>query len=55
MQGEKPDLKVIYTSGYSVDLFNRHLELTEGVNYLPKPYLSSKLLTILRNAFEPAE
>ncbi|MES2571502.1 MAG: response regulator [Verrucomicrobiota bacterium] len=55
LQGEKPDLKVIYTSGYSVDLFNRHLELTEGVNYLPKPYLSSKLLTILRNAFEPAE
>jgi DNA-binding NtrC family response regulator len=53
--GDKPDLKVIYTSGYSGDLFTSDVQLHEGYNYLPKPYLSSKLTSILRNALEPAE
>ncbi|HEX8312538.1 MAG TPA: response regulator, partial [Chthoniobacteraceae bacterium] len=53
--GDKPELKVIYTSGYSGDLFTSDVQLHEGYNYLPKPYLSSKLTSILRNALEPAE
>jgi CheY-like chemotaxis protein len=53
--GDKPELKVIYTSGYSGDLFTSDVQLHEGHNYLPKPYLSSKLTSILRNALEPAE
>jgi len=52
---EKPDLKVIYTSGYSADLFSSDIDLKDGINYLPKPYLSSKLTDILRNALEPEE
>ena len=51
--GNKPDLKVIYTSGYSSELFGSNVKLLEGVNYLPKPYLSNKLTTIIRNALEP--
>jgi two-component system cell cycle sensor histidine kinase/response regulator CckA len=54
LRAERPDLKVIFTSGYSSDLFTSELTLQEGVNYLPKPYLSSKLIAILRQAFEPA-
>ncbi|RYD81903.1 MAG: hybrid sensor histidine kinase/response regulator [Verrucomicrobiaceae bacterium] len=50
---DRPDLKVIYTSGYSTDLFSTDVELQDGVNYLPKPYLSSKLTYMLRNALEP--
>ncbi len=50
---KKPELKVIYTSGYSSDLFGSDVKLREGVNYLPKPYLSSKLTGILSNAFDP--
>ena len=47
---ERPDLKVIYTSGYSPDLFDGSLALEEGVNYLPKPYNSAMLAEILRGA-----
>jgi CheY-like chemotaxis protein len=54
---DRPDLPVIYTSGYSTDLFSSDVHLQDGVNYLPKPYLSSKLITMLENALEtlPAE
>ena len=51
--GTKPELKVIYTSGYSSELFGSNVKLEEGVNYLPKPYLSNKLTTIVRNALDP--
>ena len=46
----KPELKVIYTSGYSSELFGSDVKLEDGVNYLPKPYLSGKLTTIVRHA-----
>lgn len=56
---DKPDLKVIYSSGYSPDLFSSDIELIDGQNYLPKPYLTSKLVAMVRRAFdeetEPAE
>ncbi|MEA3210721.1 MAG: two-component system, cell cycle sensor histidine kinase and response regulator CckA [Chthoniobacter sp.] len=48
----KPELKVIYSSGYSAELFGSDAELEEGVNYLPKPYLFHQLTAILRQAFE---
>jgi signal transduction histidine kinase len=46
----QPELRVIYTSGYSPELFTADLQLTAGVNYLPKPYLSQQLAAILRKA-----
>jgi PAS domain S-box-containing protein len=49
---DRPDLKVIYTSGYSTELFDSSLALEEGVNYLPKPYTSGMLAEILRGALE---
>jgi PAS domain S-box-containing protein len=49
----KPNLKVIYTSGYSSELFTSNVRLEDGVNYLPKPYFTGKLTTIIRNALEP--
>ncbi len=50
---EKPTLKVIYTSGYSAELFESDVKLCEGENYLPKPYFAAKLISILRRALEP--
>jgi hypothetical protein len=44
---------VIYTSAYSKELFASDVELREGRNYLQKPYLSSALTEILRQALEP--
>jgi two-component system cell cycle sensor histidine kinase/response regulator CckA len=49
-----PDLKVIYTSGYSPELFDGNLALEEGINYLPKPYTSSMLARILGGALDGA-
>ena len=52
---EQPDLKVIYTSGYSAELFGSDVHLEDGRNYLPKPYLSAKLTNILHRALNPDE
>jgi CheY-like chemotaxis protein len=50
---DRPDLKVIYTSGYSAELFGSDIRLEDGRNYLPKPYLSAKLTMILHRALNP--
>jgi PAS domain S-box-containing protein len=48
-----PELKVIFTSGYSSELFSSNVNLRDGINYLPKPYLTGKLTAIIRNALDP--
>jgi two-component system cell cycle sensor histidine kinase/response regulator CckA len=40
---ERPELPVIFMSGYSPDLSDRNLDLREGVNYLPKPFSLQRL------------
>jgi PAS domain S-box-containing protein len=55
LTAERPDLKIIFTSGYSPDLFDTSLILEEGVNYLPKPYNAAMLAEILRGAFSVPE
>jgi two-component system, cell cycle sensor histidine kinase and response regulator CckA len=42
-QADRPDSRVLYSSGYSVDLFDGDLNLREGFNYLPKPYFPAQL------------
>lgn len=49
---DRADLPVIYTSGYSRELFSGKIGLQEGRNYLPKPYLTAKLLAIIQQALE---
>ncbi len=45
---ERPDLKVIYSSGYSADLFVQGSELIPGRNFLPKPYDAASVVTLIR-------
>jgi two-component system cell cycle sensor histidine kinase/response regulator CckA len=52
LQVEKPTLKIIYTSGYSAELAGQKNLLTEGVNFLQKPYDSSKLAKAIRNCLD---
>ncbi|MDQ6911465.1 MAG: response regulator [Verrucomicrobiota bacterium] len=40
---DKPDLKVIYTSGYSAELFGSDFEQEKEHIFLPKPYLPDRL------------
>ncbi|MEW6158374.1 MAG: PAS domain S-box protein [Verrucomicrobiota bacterium] len=45
---EKPGLKVIYSSGYSVETMAQGVELLEGVNFLQKPYLPDYFAKTIR-------
>ena len=52
LQQLNPKLKVIYTSGYSVEVAGRNLTLDEGVNFLAKPYEAHKLAETVRNCLD---
>jgi CheY-like chemotaxis protein len=49
---EKPDLKIIYTSGYNAEIAGKELKLKEGINYLPKPYELERLYEVVRLALD---
>jgi two-component system, cell cycle sensor histidine kinase and response regulator CckA len=50
--GQSPQLKVIYTSGYSPGMAGRDLSLLEGRNFLPKPYSIGKLAEFVRECLD---
>ena len=52
LKTKSPHLKVIYTSGYSVELIESELTLNEGVNFLPKPYPAGQLAAVVRNCLD---
>ncbi|MEP7071226.1 MAG: response regulator [Verrucomicrobiota bacterium] len=43
LTAERPDLKVIFTSGYSAELFGSDFEESQGHIFLAKPYLPDQL------------
>lgn len=45
---ERPDLRVIYSSGYSADLFQQGTDLVPGRNFLPKPYDAESVFRLIR-------
>ena len=47
----KPELKVIYISGYSVEVAGRDLDLTEG-RFLEKPFDARKLAQTVRECLD---
>jgi hypothetical protein len=49
---EKPELKAIYTSGYSSDIVGKSFLLQEGVNYLQKPFVPQKLARTVRQCLD---
>jgi two-component system cell cycle sensor histidine kinase/response regulator CckA len=49
---EKPTLRIIFSSGYSVDVVEKDFELREGVNFLQKPYSPHKLAQAVREVLE---
>jgi CheY-like chemotaxis protein len=48
LQAEKPSLKVIFTTGYSLDAISPDAPLDEGVNFMAKPYTLEKLVQTVR-------
>ncbi len=47
-----PQLKVIYTSGYSPGMAGKDVSLLEGRNFLPKPYSIGKLAKFVRECLD---
>jgi CheY-like chemotaxis protein len=52
LRQREPSLRVVYTSGYGRDQIAPDLALTEGRDFIAKPYLSSRLLAVVRSALE---
>ncbi|HEV8543324.1 MAG TPA: response regulator [Verrucomicrobiae bacterium] len=52
MTQDKSGLKVIYTSGYSLELLDRHFGSRSDVNFLPKPYHPLKLAEAVRTCLD---
>ncbi|MGC3991419.1 MAG: PAS domain S-box protein [Chthoniobacteraceae bacterium] len=50
---DRPDLKVIYSSGYSADFSRTDFTLQEGINFLQKPYDLKKLVHAVRKMLDP--
>jgi PAS domain S-box-containing protein len=48
LRKDKPELNIVFTSGYSTDLAGRRLELQPGEQFLQKPFLPDQLLKIIR-------
>ena len=48
----RPEAKVIFTSGYSVELLGHNSELREAINFVPKPYRPYKLAKAVRDCLD---
>ena len=49
---KKSNVKIIFTSGYAPELMKIERPLTEGVNFLSKPYALADLSRIIRKALD---
>jgi CheY-like chemotaxis protein len=49
---ERPNLKVIFTSGYSADIVGRDFKLEPELNFLQKPYHPQTLALTVRRCLD---
>jgi signal transduction histidine kinase/ActR/RegA family two-component response regulator len=49
---QKPSLRVLYTTGYSVDLVESDFSLKPGLDLIPKPYSSTALARAVRQSLD---
>ena len=49
-RADRPESKVLFSSGYSVEIFGSDLSVREDFNYLAKPYLANQLLQAVARA-----
>lgn len=52
LQAQKSNLKIIYTTGYSLEALRTDLQLEDGVNFLAKPYSPAKLAQTVRRCLD---
>ncbi len=52
LRAEKEQLRVIFTSGYSLELLNDQIRSRAEFNFLPKPYAPNKLKDLIRTCLD---
>jgi two-component system cell cycle sensor histidine kinase/response regulator CckA len=52
---EDPQLRVIFTSGYSASIAGRDFPLNEGINFLAKPFEAGRLAQVVRDTLDATE
>ena len=52
LRADQPQLKVIFSSGYSAEIAGRELPLHRGENFLQKPYAPGQLLKVVRQSLD---
>jgi CheY-like chemotaxis protein len=52
LRAERPDLKVLCTSGYSVDLTKRNFDPPDGLRFLQKPFEPRTLAMAVRECLD---
>jgi len=52
LRAQKPELKVIFTSGYSPDIAGKDISLMEGSNFMAKPYSVGKMAQFVRHCLD---
>ena len=48
LRKQRPDLKIIFVSGYAEDAFARNLPDGESFSFLPKPFTLKALATVVK-------
>jgi two-component system cell cycle sensor histidine kinase/response regulator CckA len=48
LQADRPEVKVLFTSGYSAEIVGKDFVLRPGLNYLQKPFQPQRLAAIVR-------
>jgi nitrogen-specific signal transduction histidine kinase/CheY-like chemotaxis protein len=52
LSADRPDLKVIFSSGYSADIVGKDFRLEPELNYLQKPYQPQTLIVAVRRCLD---
>jgi FixJ family two-component response regulator len=52
LQAEQPDIKVVYSSGYSAEIAGRELQMRCGEIFIQKPFAADQLLKAVRQCLD---
>jgi len=52
LRGDRPQLKVIFVSGYSANIAGREFQLGRGEAFIPKPFATDQLLKVIRESLD---